>query len=1051
MNEKEFEQLRNWISEFYGSGRIRLNRTLLEVIAFNEPDSNVDLDSIATYVVESTNEQVTPLLNVIREAIKAPGDSVLPNTHTAPGSEDRKHWVFESLGIASLRASIEDRYPKPPKIVVVDDEFNDWYTADREAENCNYWNDYKRVLERKGWTAESIESVNLQAREVVRRLADPRGSDDRATRGLVVGYVQSGKTANFTAVAAKAIDAGYRMIIVLAGMQDNLRYQTQRRLDMELFGREAVLDGRDEHSLTARDRKLESYFDDDDDWYSDLLEDGRGFISHGPRYGTEGFPEIRRLTTSIKRGDYKGSQHGIRLSDFTQGSRRLSHDAIEKMPCFVAVVKKNSKVLEKLSDDLARSKKEGLLERLPILVIDDESDQASINTRDNKKKSTGEEKERTAVNRQITNILKNGHPAQYVGYTATPFANVFIDPSDAEDLYPKSYALVLDEPPAYRGAKWFHDRMNFRGSLEEATISNSRSKAFLRILEEEPIMLGDEEFVEVREEEIREALDMFVLTGGIKKFREQNSKITFDHHTMLVHEATDQSSHRNARDLLVRLWHEAAYVAGGRLSELEHLYLESVQPVISLEQYNDGFPVPSSFDELVPFIGDAVQEISRDVNRDSLAPVLTVNSEGGDEADFAGGKVWKILVGGLKLSRGYTVEGLTVSYFRRRSGSADTLMQTGRWFGFRRGYQDLVRLYAPESLIELFEASMQDEDAFREFVSVYSKPDSNGAPKLNPMRLAAVVRQSLPNLPPTAKNKMFNAYIQKSAAAPGVAELTSLPTARRDLRHNNMEVALPLLESLGPKSTSLSWFRREATGASAGFGEFFTGTVSGSQFVELLGKMRWFKSNSEDSEARGHYYANNVAPKINYLSSLLDKERETGEAHLSEVAVLLPHVRDKNVVSIRVPGLGFDIPLIRRKRRSGRADLTGADRKHTYPLQRISTGRSAIDVDPGELAQLTDRARSRFQAMDGLVEPFSLGQPESKGRAAVLLMLFDDRKDAEFSTALPSFEKGEVGFALAFNSPHSALDGEDDFVEWAVHLPGNEAIIDIDELKDIRR
>ena len=125
--------------------------------------------------------------------------------------------------------------PEPEPAVIVEEDFTEWYTPERQQENSHYWDDYRKVLSRNRWDAESIETVGAQATEVIRRIEDPKKPHYVSSRGLVVGYVQSGKTANFTAVTAKAIDAGYRFIIILAGTMDNLRDQTQRRLDLSLI------------------------------------------------------------------------------------------------------------------------------------------------------------------------------------------------------------------------------------------------------------------------------------------------------------------------------------------------------------------------------------------------------------------------------------------------------------------------------------------------------------------------------------------------------------------------------------------------------------------------------------------------------------------------------------------------------------------------------------------------------------------------------------------------------------------------------------------------
>ena len=196
---------------------------------------------------------------------------------------------------------------------------------------------------------------------------------------------------------------------------------------------------------------------------------------------------------------------------------------------------------------------------------------------------------------------------------------------------------------------------------------------------------------------------------------------------------------------------------------------------------------PSSFDELKPYIAEAIAEMTSG----GADPVLIVNSDKSVQAqqealDFDKGRVWRILVGGAKLSRGFTVEGLTVSYFRRKAGQADTLMQAGRWFGFREGYRDLVRLYIRRDhkvdLYEAFEALLLDEEAFRDELGKYAGLDEDGKPLVEPRQIPPLVSQHLPWLKPTARNKMFNAVVKARASVGAFHQLSSIPP-RGDEKH----------------------------------------------------------------------------------------------------------------------------------------------------------------------------------------------------------------------------------------------------------------------------
>ena len=479
-----FRAIREEIDYVLNTRRIRVTKTLLENLE-HESDEEYTLEDIRRYIEGGNDADISPLINFILTADDVHGEAIKPTTDTEPGSRARRQWVLEKLGLTAIADSINARIPVKEQPTVVDTDFEDWYKDNRQTDNAHYWPIYEEVLKGKGWNADSISAVSRQATEVIRRLDDPLGPMTGGKRGLVVGHVQSGKTANFTAVMAKAIDAGYRFVIVLAGTLDILRNQTQRRLDMELFGREAILDGRSENDLTSYDYKAESYFADDSDWDIDWDTERRGFVRHGGAVGTTGYPKIRRITTSV--ADFQGSA-GASLVDIPLRSPELplNHpNNLLNASCHAAVVKKNSNVLKKLNAELARLDS-AIVRDLPVLIIDDESDQASINTVNPSKNKSKEEVERTAVNREITNLLKRFPRSQYVGYTATPFANVFVDPDDPEDLYPRDFALILTEPPGYRGAAWFHDRhQQFEGD-PEPTVETSRSMAFIRDIAESP-------------------------------------------------------------------------------------------------------------------------------------------------------------------------------------------------------------------------------------------------------------------------------------------------------------------------------------------------------------------------------------------------------------------------------------------------------------------------------------------------------------------------------------------------------------------------------------
>ena len=676
---------------------------------------------------------------------------------TRPHTPDRRRRIYELLQIGTkLRTVLDEYVPAWPGIgnILVDNPETPkgWYTFDFRKSHNFYWKRIRDFLEAvRGIPDVSLASVDAATTEIVERLADPTSVSPRGGRGLVVGYVQSGKTTNFTGVIAKAIDAGYRLIIVFSGTTNLLRDQTQRRLDMDLVGRENILRGADES-------EHEHDYRDDPDWPAK-------FISYGKMPSLLGQIDITRLTGAQ---DFEGHNAGLNPLEFEFEKKNklkplYDRENLDHAGARIIVVKKNLDRLKQLVREL-RAVGASKCAEIPALIVDDESDQASINTV-NPAKIT--DKKRSSINGHIVQILSRLPRAQYVGYTATPFANVFVDPKDPTDLYPRDFMLSLDRPAGYMGAREFHD---FE-IIPPGRLSNER--AYVR---------GIPKTTTSTDDRLAEAIDAFVLTGALKKFREKHGKTKFKHHTMLFHASSFKADQELAREEIRALWRRAAYDSPEpgikRLKEM----LEDFRGVWQDRGKALNLRFPKTLEELKPALGAALADMRRG------DPVLMINSA--DDADIpnfeAKDGVWKIFVGGAKLSRGYTIEGLTISYFRRAARLQDTLMQMGRWFGFRDGYQDLVRLYIGRNvpvgtktidLYKAFESMCRDEEEFREQLAIYS-----GKSGITPLEVPALVFNSHPQLRPTARNRMFNAEI--TWAAFSYREPTSQAVSARERKSN---------------------------------------------------------------------------------------------------------------------------------------------------------------------------------------------------------------------------------------------------------------------------
>lgn len=644
-----------------------------------------------------------------------------------PSTLARRRRIFEEFAIS---ASLADRVNEifPPFVitnVLVADDHDHWLTPQRKDLDGFYGPSVLKALRCRGYREETITSIDQATDQILDYIADPRSTAIHAARGLVVGYVQSGKTTNINVLIAKAIDSGYRLIIILAGMTDVLRTQTQRRVDKEVVGKSLI--------ETDPAEAEGSGYRHHDDWAD--------FIEHEPRPGRSVGPPIERLTT--------------RLFDFSsvRGGTRFTNDwAFEGTSARIVVIKKNASRLEKLCSDILTMNSDAR-QRIPALVIDDESDQASVNT---KRPVAGITQERTTINKKVVKLLGSLGRAQYIGYTATPFANVLVNPDEPEGLFPGDFVVSLAQPLDYMGVRAFHD-------LDEdfLPVEGLRGLESNRDRHVRDIDAGSGQKLR---ELLEMSIDTFVLAGALKIYRQQTLGLPLKHHTYFHSESIRVRNQESAAQKIQEVWENAGYNTVEGLKRLENLYETDIKK--HSEFSDDERYFPSKFSELIPCISEARNRINKPFG--GVGPVLVVNGEPGSVApDFEMDSIWKFVVGGAKLSRGYTIEGLTVTFFRRKSNNQSALLQMGRWFGYRHGYQDLVRLYISRAegsgkqsldLYKAFEAICRDEEAFRRELQRYSIRQPDGT-RFKPRDIPPLVQSSHPQLMPAARNMMWNARL----------------------------------------------------------------------------------------------------------------------------------------------------------------------------------------------------------------------------------------------------------------------------------------------------
>lgn len=550
------------------------------------------------------------------------------------------------------------------------------FKADQRTD-WDFWTRYVKYLKKdKHFPDVVIAHLDNLTDEVLDHLFNPQMENVQIDKkGLVVGQVQSGKTANYTGLICKAADAGFNFIIVLAGIHNNLRSQTQTRLD----------------------------------------EGFLGFDTQYVRKYEEG------LSQKIGVGCYKGFKHAIANSittseekgDFTQGRADSLGINFDTPTPFLLVVKKNVSVLKRLYAWLHTHAGDGKITTKSLLVIDDEADNASINT--NKK-----EFDPTKINQHIRQIIAQFAKSAYVGYTATPFANIFIPLAD-DDLFPRDFIINLPAPDNYIGPeKVFGTSVIPDESNDDLlpivkTITDYAGFIPEKHKKNDPLPSYDQ-----IPDSLRTAIKCFIITCAIRMARGQGNK----HNSMLIHVTRFQVWQNAVKDLVEKLFgYYKSEIEANDTTVMEELrcifeedlpdyksYVTVSREILESSQKNiDKLIKIHTWDEIRPYLFKAVQKIE----------VKSINGSSGDvltyyEHEETGVSV--IAIGGDKLSRGLTLEGLSVSYFLRASKMYDTLMQMGRWFGYRPGYVDLCRLFTSPELNGWFRhITMASEELRAEF------------------------------------------------------------------------------------------------------------------------------------------------------------------------------------------------------------------------------------------------------------------------------------------------------------------------------------------------
>ena len=615
-------------------------------------------------------------------------------------------------------------------LIVDDENFEPWLPNKKASENFEpyFWNRYEKLLLQNGFAPPVVSSIDNVTDKIVGRLEDPNKEGFWYRRGMVVGHVQSGKTANFIGVVNKASDVGYKLIIVLAGMQETLRSQTQERVDEGYIG---------------QDSSKKNVVN-----FSESLV-GVGNFDH---------KKIPYTFTS-KHKDFD-DKHNFRVEKYADAT--------------ILVVKKNARILEKLRDWLKKNNSniDGTISNLPLLLIDDEADHASVNTND-------PEKDPTTINKRIREILNLFHRKCYLAYTATPFANIFIDPSTEDDMYgddlfPKDYIISLDPPSNYVGSeKIFGD--------ENESLDIVRDIGDIEDII--PLKHKKDQIVTCLPESLKQAVYSHIISKAIRVLRGQTNK----HHSMLVHLSRYKDVQKEVFDLIVQFRQDIEkgvryYYKLQQDEALNNPYMKSLYFMWE----NDFSAMYSEWSDIQEKLLEAVASMQ----------VMLINGDSPDSLDY---KVYRnglnvIAVGGDKLSRGLTLEGLATSYFYRSTSMYDTLMQMGRWFGYRDGFSDLCRIYLTPMTESYFaHISNAVEELREELKEMY-------VANLTPKEFGLKVRTHPGSLLITARNKMRSSetLLHRTDLSGRLVE-TYVVDLKPEHRENNLNLFNEISEELQKK------------------------------------------------------------------------------------------------------------------------------------------------------------------------------------------------------------------------------------------------------------
>ena len=870
--------------------------------------------------------------------------AVLVNRKELPTSEDIRNYIQTTRTIYTVTDDEAERLVRKFETIhgvsmdigaiLEDEEFEPWLDGERSNIDFFYWERYRKMLGQKNFSAQVLAAFDSVTDTITGHLENPNKKGMWKRRGMVVGHVQSGKTANYTGLICKAADAGYKVIIVIAGIHNNLRNQTQIRIDEGFIGFDST------KILTAAPQQEK------------IVGVGKFDSSRRPNTFTNSYKDFNKATaTSI----------GIPLVNLVEPA--------------IFVIKKNTNTLKNILDWLKEhsAKRESSSIDSPMLLIDDEADNASINI------GKGID-EVSRINGQIRQLLAVFDKSCYVGYTATPFANIFIDPDSddkmfGEDLFPRDFIVSLDPPDNYFGPNrvFVNAPTEIVRYIEDNEDIIPIKHRITLIIEELPASLGT-------------AIRTFILAIAIRYIRGHRNQ----HNSMLVNASRFvgvQNQLRNEIHELVEKIRQSVRVNGAKPNE-EAVLDPEIRELRNV--FNNEFATSCEFswERIKTQLLDSISAIK----------VIEINSSSSGSLNYSEHKIsglTVIAVGGFSLSRGMTLEGLTVSYFLRNSIMYDTLMQMGRWFGYRNGYDDLCRIWMPEEAVGWYADIAESVEELR--YDLRRMQQVNATPR----QFGLKVRSHPTSLIVTARNKMGTGRkeVVKVGLANRFIETATLLWDQKSIEINR-RAAIELVQAL-------STIQKAPKDGESIYGGRLVRSIPVSIVIDFLAK---FQNHQQSMTTE-------TSPVRNYIE-------ENSENELRNWDVFFAGVRNRSSRSLINCSFGFE--LVCQRRGAGKNStkyktllVTNKQRVASRGIEKVGLKKEQVDY-----AEKLYREKEKLTDEDNINYPDLIYRKVRSTPLLIIHLLAIGEENEDLSNEKP---------VLAWSMSFPQFEGEEKKVEYVAN------------------